>query len=143
MKDLAAHIRDLIDRYSPVPETARTNHENTPADPLGGIYAICARGFGATGNPHLTPDPEMVDWSEDARFTYEERLAIGNEQGMDTSVGSEAEQVARREARRVAAGIPGDFPTSRKGDLIDEVLAAFEVVGRLTHLRTEAREPGP
>ena len=86
-------------------------------------------------------DPEMASWSDDARYVYDERIGVAIDQGMDVSPGSEAEQTARREARRVRAGLPSDWLTTRDSDIFDAALDAFAPLGGLTYLHSEPRKP--
>lgn len=94
------------------------------------------------GPGHASPhtDPEVESWTADAIFVYRERLAIAAELAMDTAPGSEAELIARREARRAHAGLPPEPPISRDGDLIDQTLEAFAPTP-LTFVRYEPPQP--
>ncbi len=94
----------------------------------------------ATAAPPPT-DPEMVSWSEDARYIYHERLGVALDQGMDIAPGSEAETIARREARRAHAGIPADFGQSRTPDIFDAALEAFLPLGGVAFTHSEPRLP--
>jgi hypothetical protein len=135
VKDLSAHIRDLLSLHSRPAETARTSRRNGHNRDL----AIYARDSDAAQS-RIEADPERAAWPEDARLTYLERLAIGDELGMDTSPGAEAEQIARGEARQVAAGIPVDFGSGRNAALIDQLLSAFASMP-LTYVGSESRLP--
>lgn len=112
--------------------------------PPGGEGSACiariAHGSGTSESP-LPPDSEVASWSEDALFVYRERLAIASDQGMDISPGSEAELIARREARRAHAGIPADFGQSRAPDIFDAALEAFVPLGGLTFTHSEPPLP--
>src|SRR5690606_8960074 len=77
---------------------------------------------------------EAARWPEAAREVFLERLAIADGLAMDASPGSPAWEVALREARRVAAGVPASG--SRRGDPIDAALAAFAPAGGLEYLGT-------
>lgn len=141
MKNLSARIQDLIERSSACQETARTIRQSSSTGAPEKSSAICARDSAAVQYQDATVDPETAGWAVDALFTYRERLAIAQDQGMDTSRGSVAERIARREARRIAAGIPGEIPSSRDGDLLDAAIEAFQPLGGLTFLRAEPRPP--
>lgn len=82
-----------------------------------------------------------LEWTREAREIFLERLAIGADMGMDVSVGSDAWNIAVREASRVHAGIPPDVDSSRDSSLLDDVLAAFGPVGGLRFVSAERREP--
>lgn len=70
-----------------------------------------------------TVDREVAAWGEDARAHYDERLAIAAESFDVTE--AEAERLARREARRVDAGVPLDWPAG----IVDDALEAFAGFG--------------
>lgn len=73
----------------------------------------------------------FASWNEDARHHYIERLGVALDLEMDFSPCSGAEQTARREAARVAAGVPASCPAPREGDLIDAALSVFAGIGGL------------
>lgn len=102
-----------------------------PRDPGGGLEP--------THHWPGVPD-EVRSWGEDAIDQYVERLALADELGVPTSPGGSAEQVARREALRVACGWPADrWPPGREASRSDAILAkAVELFGRPP---ASAREP--
>ena len=90
------------------------------------VIAACPVGSGV----------RYATWPEDGRDHYRERLAIADDLGMDTGTGLAAERVARREAMRVAAGVPvSAWPSSRGPGVIDAVLEAFPGAGGLRFMR--------
>lgn len=90
--------------------------------------------------PALSTLPPAVsaELDADARYVFEERLGVAMDLGMDTGPGSEAEQVALREARRAAAGVPASVVQAREPDFLDGVLSAF---GPVTTLRVVGVAP--
>lgn len=113
---------------------------------VGAIFG--AADLAALARAGLTAaDPDWRRWSEAAREAFQERLAVADDLGMDTGPGSEAEQIARRESQRIAAGFPPAWNASREPDLIDHAIAAFVPLGGLTLIdlveRTRAPLPSP
>lgn len=81
------------------------------------------------GDPYPTqqhagvPD-EVQSWGEDAVDQYLERIGIAEDMGVPTDPGGLAEQVARREALRVASGWPVDrWPPGRDATRADDLIA--------------------
>lgn len=114
-----------------------------PTDPALTQSAVVNKSTGiADPNPPLTRQPEG-EKGEEAHEVYLERLAVADEQGMDTTPGAPAEVIARREADRVAAGVPFAWPVSRGPDAIDVTLKAFAPMGGLSFVRFEAKGEAP
>lgn len=88
--------------------------------------------FGGTDGAAESRWPDdAARWSTQAREIFVERLAIGDDLGTDTSAGSAAWEVAVRESRRAAAGVPSTVASPRSGDLVDTVIDAFAPLGGL------------
>jgi hypothetical protein len=119
---LADQLRALITAATD-PETARTIRTMGIADPVEGNSAHCARDIGHPGNRETCPD----GWHEDAKFVYEERLAIAEDLELDISPGSPAEQVAQREGRRLAAGLAPLWWPSRGRHVADVAIEKFRL----------------
>lgn len=76
-----------------------------------------------------------VGWGEESIYAYLERLGVAEDLGMDVAPGSPAEQIAAREARRVATGLPPAWPSSRDGDVLDALLVHSGALGGLRFVR--------
>lgn len=71
----------------------------------------------------------------DALDHYFERLAIADDLGLDTSIGTLAETIARREAERVAACLAASvWPCTRDRAVADAVVEAFRGVGGVRYI---------
>jgi hypothetical protein len=146
MSSFADDLRRWLDAESSQRAERAQRAEPGAPPPFAPHEDGCARSAGSareddpqTAIPCSAALPsEFLLWCSAAQETYIERLGLADELHMDTSIGSEAETVARREARRIAAGIPADFPASRNGDLIDIALAAFQPYA-LTFIGSEPR----
>ncbi|MBC7771408.1 MAG: hypothetical protein H7210_02820 [Pyrinomonadaceae bacterium] len=73
--------------------------------------------------------PEAGGWSEDARYTFLERLGVADELGMETPPGSEAWTIAARDARREQARVPRAI----NSQVVDAVLDALSGMGLTVH----------
>lgn len=140
-RDLADPRRSGQRRVNGVnkPPDGETQGVADPIDPtLTQTQGVNKFAGNADPNPSLTREPEGGR-GEEAHEVYLERLAVADEQGMDTSPSSLAEVIARREADRVAAGVPFAWPVSRGPDAIDNTLKAFAPMGGLSFVRFETK----
>lgn len=83
-----------------------------------------------------------MGWGSAAVEHYLDRLGVADDLDMDTSPGSSAEAIARREAARLAAGVPCLVPGSRGGDMVDAAIDAFGNLGGLRFLGILGEEGG-
>lgn len=146
MIDLSHQLRALVARHHDpnATESPRTTRTTTSVGGPDRDIARCARGSASAAGEIAWRDELPVGASvvriADAAFVYDERLGIAADLGMDTAIGSEAELIARREARRVASGLPPELTRSRGPDVFDAALAAFAPMGGLTCVHVQDRE---
>ena len=95
----------------------------------GDRKVAAAHGVELSRNVSLTDnvDQEVASWGRDARVHYEERFAAA---AVKTAA---VERLARREARRVDAGVPLDWPPG----LVDDALEAFAGLGLILDSTSE------
>lgn len=108
------------------PEQHREAGGNKTHTEQGVPAALPRETGGGQSTPHTHPGvPEDVQmWGEDAVEHYVERLGIAEDMGIPIPPGGPAEQVARREALRVACGWPvATWPPGRDASRSGDALA--------------------
>jgi hypothetical protein len=102
--------------------------------------AGCARMDEGLKWPGVPED--VLAWGDDPAGHYLERMAVGEELGMDPA---EADKVARREALRVACGLPwSSWPPIRHSTRGDDFMArAVGMFGPRTPAGARPAEPEP
>lgn len=81
-----------------------------------------------------------LDWPDDARDHFLERLGVADDLGLTPVPGSDAWAIAVAEANRIAANVPVPEGGLNELRLIDHALSAFAPLGGLTLDRLTTRE---